>query len=739
MNTQELKKLEKDLWNAANKLRQGAGLKATEYALPILGLIFLKFADLKYRQYEPAIQQAFLEKQGRRTERPIKDIAIELCGFYLPDHARYNYLRDLPEHEDYAQKIKEAMQAIENGLERDDFKDVLPKDEYFKITESGENQSNTGLLKDLLKIFDNIPDDPKGDILGKIYEYFLGEFALSEGQGGGEFFTPTSVVKYMVEVIEPYHGNLFDPACGSGGMFVQSAQFIERHKAHYGDNSKAIYVTGQDKTGETVNLAKMNLLINGLKGVIKKSNTFTNDLDCLNKYDYVMANPPFNVKDVILDQVKDKPYFNAYGIPQNKSKATSSKKEDADKDTIPNANYLWISLFATSLNDTGRAALVMPNSASDARHSEQEIRIRLIEQGLISQMTSLPSNLFYTVTLPASLWFFDKAKAAKQDTRVLFVDARNVFRQIDRAHRELTDEHIQNLAIITRLQQGQTDRYLELIDDYLQQTKQTLPLINQSYSAFSQAFNDFYAKFTDWAKHKHWDDAHKQLLAEFNFTEQLNTLHLLALDELQQTEQQALTALTQYASVERSNDAQQQCFTACHPFIEHIRSVKKTVDKSYRHLEKLYKFADKNLKGKDDKRWKDNNLRDFKKLADLLADFHEVINPAMPLEFNTIEKSACYWLHQIEWLQQRFPNAVYEDVTGLCKLATLDDIKEQDYSLNAGRYVGVVIEEDGMSEEEFEQEILSLNEQLKTLDDKALNLQQLIQTNLNSFITDNIS
>ena len=448
----------------------------------------------------------------------------------------------------------------------------------------------------------------------------------------------------MVEVIEPYHGKLFDPACGSAGMFVQSAQFIERHKAHYGDLSKAIHVTGQDKTGETVRLAKMNLLINGLKGEIREANTFTNDLDCMGKYDYVMANLPFNVKDVKLDVVKNKPYFNAYDTPQNKSKSTGSK--DADKDTIPNANYLWINLFACSLNGTGRAALVMPNSASDAWHSEQDIRIRLIEEGLISQMTSLPSNLFYTVTLPASLWFFDKAKAAKQDTRVLFVDARNVFRQIDRAHRELSDEQVQNLAIISRLQQGQSERYLELIDDYLQQTQQTLPLIQQNYSALCQAFNDFYANFTDWAKHKHWDEEHKQLMAEFDFKPLLESLKLPVINELNPAEQQALTALAQYQNIERSNVGQKYCYAQCHALIEQTRTVKKALDKSYRTLEKLYKFADKHLKGKDDKRWKNNNLRDFKKLADLLNDFHEAVNPAMPLEFNRIEKSACYWLHQ---------------------------------------------------------------------------------------------
>ncbi len=727
MNTQELKKLENDLWDAANQLRQGAGLKATEYASPILGLIFLKFADIKYRQFEDAIKLEFVSKQGTRIERTEKEIAIATCGFYLPEHARYRYLRDLPETVGHAQKVKEAMQAVEDGLDREDFKNVLPQDEYFKIT-----QSDKTLLKTLLKNFDDIPDDATGDILGKIYEYFLSKFALSEGQGGGEFFTPTSVVKYMVAVIEPYHGKLFDPACGSAGMFVQSAQFIERHKAHYGDQNKAIFVTGQDKTGETVKLAKMNLLINGLKGEIKEANTFTNDLDCVGQYDYVMANPPFNVKDVKLDNVKNKPYFNEYGIPQNKSKSTGSSKED--KDTIPNANYLWINLFATSLNDSGRAALVMPNSASDARHSEQDIRIRLIEKGLISQMTSLPSNLFYTVTLPAALWFFDKAKASKQDTRVLFVDARNVFRQIDRAHRELTDEQVQNLAVISRLQQGQSERYLELIDDYLQQTQLALPFINQNYQVLCTVLKDFTEKFNDWAQQQDWQEEHQQLITEFDFTHLRDSLTIPAVDQLNQAEQQALYALAQYQNAERSNAAQKLCVAGCHALIEQTRTVKKTLDKSYRQLEKLYKFADKQLKSKDDKRWKDANLRDFKKLGELLGDFHEAINPAMPLEFKTIEKSAVYWLHQIEWLQERFPDAVYEDVTGLCKLATLEEIQEQDYSLNPGRYVGVVIEEDGMTEEEFAEEVLMLHQRLQGLDAKSQGLQQQINANLNSFI-----
>ena len=272
------------------------------------------------------------------------------------------------------------------------------------------------------------------------------------------------------------------------------------------------------------------------------------------------------------------------------------------------------------------------------------------------------------------------------------------------------------------MQQGQNERYLELINDYIHQTQQTLPLIKQNYQALCQVLKNCIANFNDWAQHKHWDAERQQLLAEFNFNGLLDSLTVPAIEQLDQAEQQALTAVAQYQNTEGSNASQKHCVGQCHALVEQTRNVKKVLDKSYRHLEKLYKFADKYLKGKDDKRWKDNNLCDFKKLGDLLGDFHEAINPVMPLEFKNIEKSAAYWLHQIEWLQERFPDAVYEDITGLCKLAALDEIQEQDYSLNPGRYVGVVIEEDGMTEEEFGEEVLMLHQRLQGLDAKAQGL-----------------
>lgn len=292
---------------------------------------------------------------------------------------------------------------------------------------------------------------------------------MAEGQGGGAFYTPGSVVRLIVEIIEPHGGTVLDPACGSGGMFVQSAQFIEAHRKELEQAGKdpSVFVSGQEKESETVKLACMNLAVNGLRGQIRQGITYYEDhFNMLGRFDYVLANPPFNVDDVSLAEVEKDPRFNTYGIPRKKTRA---KKSEQGKETVLNANYLWINLFATSLKEPtgdypgGRAALVMANSASDARHSEADIRRTLIESNLIYSMLTLPSNMFYTVTLPATLWFFDKGKT---DARILFIDARNIFTQIDRAHREFSEEQIQNIAIISRLHKGRRDEFLALIDRY---------------------------------------------------------------------------------------------------------------------------------------------------------------------------------------------------------------------------------------------------------------------------------
>ena len=446
MTSEQLKELEDRLWQTADKFRADSGLKASEYATPILGIIFLRFASIKFNKVKAEID-AIINSQGNsRLQQTEQELAIMKCGFYLPEEARYEYLLELPEEEDIAKALKTAMEQIE--LYKPELEGSLPKDEYAKLYVKEDRT----LPKTLLKTFADIPDDATGDVFGKVYEYFLAEFALAEGQGGGEFFTPTSVVKLMVEIIEPYTGTIFDPACGSGGMFVQSSLFVDkrRQELHESD-TKDLMVYGVEKTPETVKLARMNLAINGLRGEISPSNSYYEDpFNSYGRFDYVMANPPFNVDDVSLDKVKEQKRFNEYGIPQNKTKSVSKDKANAKvTNSVPNANYLWINLFATSLTSKGRAALVMANSASDARNSEADIRQKLIKSGDIDIMLTLPKNMFYTVTLPATLWFFDKAREGTEH-KILFIDARNIFRQVTRALREFTAEHIQNIAAIVR-------------------------------------------------------------------------------------------------------------------------------------------------------------------------------------------------------------------------------------------------------------------------------------------------
>jgi len=347
MTRQQLKQLEKDLWDAADNLRANSDLKSSEYSTPVLGLIFLRFADNKYRLHEKEVLGEYTKLKGTRRERTVSDIAIEKCGFYLPDHARYDYLLKLPESKDIARALKEAMKDIEKY--KPEIEGVLPKDEYFKLTRDPKTWT---IPNDLLKNFANIPSDAGGDLLGQIYEYFLGEFARGEGHKGGEFFTPRSVVRLMVEIIEPHGGKVFDPACGSGGMFVQSAHFIDEHRRELSKGAdSSVYVYGQEKVLETVNLAKMNLAVNGLRGDIKKGISYYEDhFNSFGAFDYVLANPPFNVDDVSLNRVEKDRRFSTYGIPRNKSKA---KKKDKGKETVPNGNYLWINLFATSAEAEG--------------------------------------------------------------------------------------------------------------------------------------------------------------------------------------------------------------------------------------------------------------------------------------------------------------------------------------------------------------------------------------------------
>ena len=415
----DLSELENRLWDAADELRANSGLKASEYGTPVLGLIFLRFAETKFEAARAGIEA---KASARRRIGPSDYHAQRIV--YLTEAARFSYLLGLPEGSDLGRAVNEAMRLVEEN--NPELAGVMPR------TYTALESSTIGSL---LRHINSYTKDLEGDAFGLIYEYFLGKFALAEGQGAGEFFTPMSIVRLIVEIIEPFHGRIFDPACGSGGMFVQSAHFVERHRRSPGDE---LSIYGQEKTGETVRLAKMNLAIHGLSGQIREGNSYYEDLHkSVSRFDFVMANPPFNVDRVDKAKLEDDRRFPA--LPR------------AD-----NANYLWIQMFATALNDMGRAGFVMANSSSDARHSEGEIRRKLIEDRLVDVIVAIGSNFFYTVTLPVTLWFFDRGKReTDRADRVLFIDSRQVFRQIDRAHRDFTDEQLELLANIVRLYRGE--------------------------------------------------------------------------------------------------------------------------------------------------------------------------------------------------------------------------------------------------------------------------------------------
>jgi len=412
--------IENRLWDAADELRANSKLKASEYSVPVLGLIFLRYADHKFSVAEE-------ELAGTSTDRrQVGKLDYQARGvLYLPEKARFETLLQLPEGANIGQAINDAMRAIE--AENPDLKDVLPK--------TYQNIENATLVE-LLKVMASIPMDLEGDAFGKIYEYFLGKFAMSEGQKGGEFFTPTVLVRLIVEIIEPFHGRIYDPACGSGGMFVQSARFVQNHKR---DPNAEISIFGQERVAETMRLNKMNLAVHGLGGQIREGNTYYEDLhDSLGKFDFMMANPPFNVNRIDKERIKDDPRF-PFGMPRT-----------------DNGNYIWIQIFYSALNAKGRAGFVMANSASDARASELEIRQKMIEDHAVDVMVAIGSNFFYTVTLPCTLWFLDKGKKnTERADKVLFIDARHIYRQIDRAHRDFTPQQLEFLANIVRLYRGQ--------------------------------------------------------------------------------------------------------------------------------------------------------------------------------------------------------------------------------------------------------------------------------------------
>ena len=400
-------------------MRANSSLGPAEYRSPVLGLIFLAYAEHRFEQARPRI-----EAQGTARNPVTPDHYKAESVLYVPEEARLSHLVQLPEAENRGKAVDEAMKAIE--VANPELRDVLPR---------GYQRMEQSVLIELCRLFAPLPKQLSGDAFGLIYEDFLGNFAMAEGRLGGEFFTPHSIVRLIVEIAEPFEGRVFDPACGSGGMFVQCAKFVERHSQAV----RGLSIHGQEQKEVTVPLAKMNLALHGLSGDIKQGNTYYDDLhESVGRFDFVMANPPFNVDGVDKEKLAGDKRF-PFGIPNP-----------------DNANYLWIQAFYAALNEGGRAGFVMANSAGDAGHSEKEIRRQLVESGAVDVIVSIGTNFFYTVTLPVTLWFLDKGKSgAEREDTVLFIDARETYNQIDRAHRDFLPEQVEFLANIVRLYRGE--------------------------------------------------------------------------------------------------------------------------------------------------------------------------------------------------------------------------------------------------------------------------------------------
>jgi len=443
--TLDQKQLHKKLWAAAEQLRANGSFKLNEISEPILGLIFLKFADVRFKRERSGIlaERETSYKKGKRRQAPIVPEHYKSRGvLYLPEEASYSYLINLKEGSNIGKAINNAMKAIE--ATNTDLAGVLPQD-YTSLSKKADE--NNRILINLLKNFNQIPDNIEGDAFGGIYEYFLGEFARGEGAKGGEFFTPQSIVKLLVEVIEPYHGQIYDPACGSGGMFVQSANFVKAHSNYNTKVMNEVAIYGQEKGSSNIRTAKMNLAIHGLSGKIAEVNSYYEDpFKSVGKFDYVLANPPFNVKGkdknkqmvIDPDRLKGDPRF-YYGLPLT------------GKGEIGNANYLWMQIFASALNNKGRAGFVMANSATDASNSEKKIRQKMVDEGLVDAIISVGTNMFLNASLSCTLWFFDKRKAkTDRKNKVLFINVQDIFTEIDRTHSTWTEEQMQEIVSIVR-------------------------------------------------------------------------------------------------------------------------------------------------------------------------------------------------------------------------------------------------------------------------------------------------
>ena len=622
-----IRKLEAELWESADLLRQGSKLTSSQYCMPVLALLFLRYAYSRYKMVEAEILQGRPMRGGRVMPVEPSDFAAK-SALYLPREAQFDYLVNLPDNildahlkgkdghdiNSLGEAVNNAMQLVEDQSEQ--LTGVLPKT-YTMFADD--------LLRELLRIFNNKTiDEVGGDIIGRIYEYFLSKFAKAVASDDGVFFTPKSLVKMLVNVLEPKQGVMLDPACGSGGMFVQTGDFV--NAAGMNANSQMTFY-GQEKVEYNAQLCLMNMAVHGLNGRIisgDEANTFYHDAHNLaGKCDYVMANPPFNV-----DKVKAESTFAAGRLPFGLPGVNAKKKE------VSNANYLWISYFYAYLNDHGRAGFVMASSATDSANKDRDIREQLVRTGDVDVMMSVGNNFFYTLSLPCSLWFFDRAKRPENRDKVLFIDARNYYTVVDRTLNEWSEWQLRNLQAIVHLYRGETEKYRQLLSDYDQAIDEAVAALREQGQAFGDLIDE------DTAGH-FWGIMGWIENAGHDYTDKRKRIE----DQIFQTK-------------------------ACAKSAEHF--IPKRNVKAMRLAGEAF--------------------------CNVLQDIITVID----------ERS---------WLVEKFGEGEYQDVLGLCKVATIQEIEEKNYSLTPGAYVGVAEQEDDGVD--FHERMTEIHDELARLNTEA--------------------
>ncbi len=694
---EHIEAIEKRLWGAADTLRANSNYASNEYFLPVMGLIFLRHAYSRYLNVKDEII-ASLPTRGGKTRTLTKEDFSQKSAIFLREEGRFDYLVALTDSDDRAKAIISAMESIE--ADYSNLHGVLPKSEYQEL----DNE----VLGQLLRTLN--PDELKrvsGDVFGRIYEYFLTQFADQKAHDGGEFFTPVSLVALIANVLEPRQGTVLDPACGSGGMFVQSAQFVER--LHQNPSDKLTF-RGLEKNATTIRLAKMNLAVHGLEGDIQKAITYYEDPhELLGKSDFVTANPPFNVDEVDAGKVKNDPRL-PFGLPGvNKGGKVS------------NGNYLWISYFYSYLSETGRAGFVMSSQASSAGRDEAKVRQKLIETGDVEIMIAIRSGFFYTRTVPCELWFLNRGKRKENKNKVLMIDARNIHRKVTRKIYDFSPGQLQNILAIVSLYRGQQEHFLKLVARYcrttLEETAACFNLIDEegqkvkalgtfadSMAALRTAMQPFLATLKK-------DGPQAETLKQLD--EGLKTF-------IQDNKTFKATGEKEQTSREKqktSNGALKKAVDRLAPLGETSRDLVKQADLLYKLACRLIEICEKELSARESDKWVTRDIVRTRKAAD----------EARRVAVEQL-KRVRYFRRHAAWLTERFPEGELRDMEGLVKLVDKADLEANDWSLTPGRYVGVAPEEED-EDFDFEEALRDIHVELNDLNAEAVKLAAQIARN----------